>query len=255
MEIGNKLIIPLYKVTDNNVNSKLAVMYSRMKFGDSKAISLFAKNLVKIIKREVPEEIIKGDSVVLCHIPTIIKESGLHYVCEEVSKNLGIRIIELKKRKYSFNYQKSAEAKRMRIAKDLIHKKGKILDQKNILLLDDSVVTGTMLKSAEKILFNSGALNIYTFVIIRLSTKNPGEEWLFDTSIYRNNDLKELINLVNDQKNHFTNFLISFIHSLDNSDRKAILDSIDVEIKKKIGQIVRTFPKNTPIGKSELRNL
>ncbi|MDD4761766.1 MAG: hypothetical protein PHZ25_01980 [Candidatus Pacebacteria bacterium] len=244
----------IYTLDKNDLNSRIATSYSKMKLGDEKEIKKFAKNLVKIIKNDIKKNKIERKKIVLTHVPTIMKESGIHYIVEKISSKLELQIIELKRLKYSFNYQLMSEEKRKDKTRNLINCPQSVKN-KNILLIDDSKVTGSMLNASESCLRKKGANKILKYVLVVIKTKKPGIEGKFDMAAYNKTGLRKVINLINKNQNTPTNFRITMLFNLPKYDQKKAIDELSKNSRKWIRGKVRTFNPKTPIGGSFLKDI
>lgn len=126
-----------------DIDSGVAAVYSRMKLGDTKAINTFARRLKGLILKTTKQ--FQQMPVAITHVPTVVTESGIHYVTEKISELLSLPAFELKRRTHSFNYQLFSARSRRKKTRHIIDYNGKSLRGRDIVLLDDCTVTGSML--------------------------------------------------------------------------------------------------------------
>jgi len=166
----------LHHVTEKDVDSKLAIDYSRMKFGDSACISKFSSGLAKLVQQFFRGRAVPHGQPVLAHIPTIVPQSGIHAVTLSLGMTLSLDVIKLTKAAHTFNYQLSSSSQRLTRTNSLFLAEDAAVGGKEVVLLDDCTVTGSILLSASTMLKKRGARLVSGFTILDIQCVDPEVE-------------------------------------------------------------------------------
>lgn len=229
----------LFTLNSQTLDSEIALKYSQMKFGGAEAISFFAQALLEKIKSKLEQNL---DKPVLTHVPSVIRETGIHYVVESLASYLQLPSRELTKSTPTQDYTRKNAEERFQLAKNVIEAKEVDFKDQDVVLVDDSWVTGTLMRATIEKLRGVGAQEIQTYTLVKLETETASDEWLLDTAIVRMQGINSLLELVNAESYQFTNYIVTYLITLEEKDLRELLAQIRPVLRSHIAQLIDRMP-------------
>lgn len=237
-----KALFTLTKDTKENQN--IAYDYSLMKMGDVKQIKKYSQIMATYIKKQSLFGRLKN-----LHIVTMRGQvpNFASLLSQEVARqlNLDISYIDLNpnfKEEDPLNYAlitEKTKREEMLNGKFILTAKNQLKD-KNIIFIDDSIVSGAVLKQACAVIEKTEAKNIFPLILAKIDGKGDHS---FENTINRQaiskNKLRSLIKMLNNPDVTITSKLLNYTIQLDTADFNKVLSSIN--LNSKISLYLYTF--------------
>jgi len=230
-------------LTEADLDSELARMYSRFKFGALDAIEFFSSALTKLIQAD---QAARAGTWQMTHVPTQMQESGIHFLTELLAHEFHLPSFELIKVISSYWYHAKLKVERQRLATGSFQYRGPALTNETVALLDDVCVTGTILTECMRVLIAAGAGSVQPYTLINLNAVDPRNEAYLNLAAYRHGGLNEIITIFNDPTTQPTNFWLAFFTQLSPTQLKMARSQLKSKAQDWIQSKLMAFPQ-TPV--------
>jgi len=234
----------LYHVQNKvDISLKWVQNYSKFKIGHWKSLILWEKSMTKMIKKEIGKEIKTCPEEWLVIIKRLWRiPSASFNLAKDISEKLHLNSLILESiipdSKLAEGDYSKLSTKKQRIAniKDVIkYNNSQFVNNKNIIFIDDSYVSGTILAQIKNLTFSKGAKAFYPFVIADLSkTKNYAQENILNqASLEKNKKVDLFTEILNDPHSIITTKLICYFSELNEKDLQRVCKNLSkIAIKR-----------------------
>ncbi len=184
-----------------------------------------AAYLATVIEKEV--DITKGKWILTFH-PSVTSNSVSSIVCKYVARRLKLPVVRLgirpsKKNKF---YVELTHEERIREMRARLYYKGSSLKGKNVILIDDIIVTSSSIMSSANMLLKKGAASVHAFVYVKLKSKPINIEAKIANSLIEKRGEEFLVKIINEPDNIITNRALAFVLSTGAIERKNLMAKI-----------------------------
>jgi hypoxanthine phosphoribosyltransferase len=179
----------LYLYSNIKADNRFKLKFTFLKFGDPGEVEFFGNKLLKQIKTDHDINELK-ENYLIAAPPTILECTATNLIRDYLRGKLQCPAVFLSKQKpfkyYSFIGSRQARKKiihgyRMRLAGP------KHLNNKKIILIDDALASGCTINEVARVLFKAGAKEIYTYIILKIDSKNLSAEGkIYDIAVQKN---------------------------------------------------------------------
>ncbi|MDD5289714.1 MAG: phosphoribosyltransferase [Patescibacteria group bacterium] len=231
--------ISLYKRLDKRIIGE----YSRFKFGDEKMIIKYSKMLATVIKKQLKD----GKKYIIyttsqSPLNKYVRQSSF-VMSERVAKYLNLKLI-VGQYKYSYNketfYDNSDDWERdnRNIHRPHLNGKKQLRGGYDVLMIDDSIVSGRSLKASVDEL-KKITKNVMFFSIINLKNKRYTEEEV--NNFYFKKKGIIFLKRILESKHAFTTQFIRIFEELDLYEKKILLKSINKNIAAQLNKAINIY--------------
>jgi len=223
LEIAN---IKTYKT-----NHKIVTDFSKAKLGDLKAIQKYAFKMATMIKKKIDIE----DIALVANNPSAIRKNTAYCIAEEIAQIIDKpfkKILYLSKIPTNKYYTKMTVNEKKEVMKKTLYFKGPNIKGKNIILIDDCITSGIILKSCIQKLLDNGAKQIHCFVYLNVSTTRNEDR--YGKNILLERGIKPIIKIIQDKHNPLVTRLIGAIFELSTDEIIQIFNSLSGARKKEL---------------------
>ncbi len=169
----------IYKIENLDKDKDLAILYSRFKIGHKKTVEKITDLLKNKILNTLPEVKNQPKNWVILAYESREVDRSIMLAAKKIAEDLDIEFIPIKRKpkEITVTYQDLSEEERINRAKESITVEREI-NAKNVIFLDDLVVTGTFLEEVVLQLYQKGVDKIYPFCVAYLSSEPALEKSL-----------------------------------------------------------------------------
>ena len=226
-----------FKVNSQNLNSFMeqeGKRYSLMKYGDAQSIEEYSKMLASQIWNEFGKELLDSPKDWLMVCPSYFKAPTAAVTLAKTTREILVRkhqvdlkIVSMHRKSTNdreFGELKTIEERQSYIVGNFYYK-GESLNNKNLIFIEDALVSGTHYLETQKILKEQAGANLdklHGFFIVEVENENLGDtnyemEALLNYGWIDGKHLERLLPILKDEKTVYTPRMLKFIFG--NSDR------------------------------------
>lgn len=200
------------------------VDFSLLKLGETQTVDKFSKELIKRIGRYYMEGM-DTDSMAVCAPPSTI-EHAAGLMAAQVATAFAIPMVEITKQKPLGDYSLLNEVSdRESAVRDTMRLRNPdILTDKQVLIIDDVFVTGSVLRELTRALFAGGAEQASIFTVLMLNNQDYSFEGKINEAAISTN-LHLLIKTINDG-GVITSAFLKALTRMNNQDNESFNKAI-----------------------------
>lgn len=210
-----------------NDDSNRSIQYSFLKLGQGKSISEYASNLAGLILQEVPDLPMESKSWVIVYPGTgsYSIPNAITHVANIVGKKLNLDCIGLGKKDIATDdYAGRSKSERMKSrCISLAPEDRQRIKDKNFILVDDGIASGTAIEKSTDLLRKYGNLAACIVLADFRSAKDPSFERSLNRKVIRTGGMEVYPALLNNSQNYITSKLICYF----SEDKSLLIEAFD----------------------------
>ncbi|HIH10663.1 TPA: phosphoribosyltransferase [Candidatus Woesearchaeota archaeon] len=214
-----------------------AVQFSLLKLGIPAVIRQFSAELTDAISRDLIAKESSRDEWVICSPPSTI-EHAAGLMAEQISKSLQVPLLELEKKRAFGNYSTitTTADRESVVAFTMYILNPKRVKGKKIIIIDDLVASGAVLRESARALLDAGACEVIIFTLLKLDSPDFSLEGKLN-DMAATDKLDVLVEALNQgcvitsatlklllrMSNHFPDTFRSVAHRIDQKTKKNLV--------------------------------
>ncbi|MFA5926235.1 MAG: hypothetical protein WC831_04900 [Parcubacteria group bacterium] len=228
---GEKYTVIFCHVQKKCEINKICKKFSAIKMGDIKEIRSCARFISKVIIESIPDY--AKNEWVIAGIPNVMP-SAAQYIGKEISKLLKKKYVQLKMKswKNSLYYLDLKPGDRIKELRKLVYCDVN-LSGKKIIIIDDAVSSGSVLRASGEILIDNGAEDIRAFAFVKFMEEKNAEK---EASLlnYRLKGVRYLVKIAGDSRNPVLSRMVSVSKNLSSPEFCYLLKNMTSGRRKKL---------------------
>lgn len=241
-------ITSLYTITEKTKdyrNGQIILKYSKYKYGSIKEICFFATKLITEIRKYYSKK--NSQQVVIVTPPYSKIIPAVTPLSEKIASDLGIPYVKMHSKTHGDRFKQYAgiDSVLQRINErsftDIYIKNTLDLKEKEVILIDDMITTGTTIKHLSTILFNQfGVRSIVAFSIIKLIGDKPSLEETINCFIL-DNQIDMLVSIINNKETRINRHSLKSILSLNRFGFCTLLEKLNKKAIIKLQRATQSY--------------
>jgi len=232
---------------DIKMNDPIILKYSGLKMGKLTDIKSCAEEICLSIKENIPE--LNKKDWLITNCPSFMNYNAAKFLTEEISKKIGIEYILLNKKspKTTEFYLDVSDKKKEELLENMLEYKGKDLKNKNVILIDDGLATGSILKKTIELLLSKKVSKIESFVYLKMNKDLKNIEREIGKLIFYQKGIKEIGKIFNKKENIPVTSALSVILDLSKEELMEFFSILKKEKAENITDLLlKYYPRRSP---------
>lgn len=232
-----------YKKSEPDFSDPLCQRARDLKLGSYKEIIHCVNEILGKIRTYVPDIQQTKNDWLVANCPSIIDSCSARSIAEIIALALGIKRVSIKLMswKMKIHYFGLTSPERKKLLREALYYRGPSLKGKNIILIDDIESTSSAIKGSAGLLLRKGAKKVDIFVYLKINRSPSNLEEKMSTVDRSRHSLRQIVGLLEKEKNIITSRLLFNIAKRSEKDKKLLLSRIRKSRKEEFIRLLKLY--------------